>query len=84
MLACDPHLTLTIPDLWYEADLVCDDFRVRGATLPTSPFPAFGQSDHCAWGFTNVMADVQDLFAERLDRAGYPLRVRRRLARRSR
>ena len=44
LLACDPHLTTTIPDLWYEADLACDDYRVRGATLPTNPFPVFGQS----------------------------------------
>src|SRR2546427_254542 len=67
LLACDPHLTTTIPDLWYEADLLCDEFRVRGATLPTNPFPVFGQSSHVAWGFTNVMADTQDLFAERFN-----------------
>ena len=67
LLACDPHLTTTIPDLWYEADLACDDYRVRGATLPTNPFPVFGQTAHTAWGFTNVMADTQDLFVERLN-----------------
>jgi penicillin amidase len=67
LLACDPHLTTTIPDLWYEADLTCDDYRVRGATLPTSPFPVYGQTRHTAWGFTNVMADTQDLFVERLN-----------------
>ena len=67
LLACDPHLTFTAPDLWYEADLVCDDYRVRGATLPTNPFPVFGQTEHVAYGFTNVMADTQDLFVERLN-----------------
>ena len=67
LLACDPHLTITIPDLWYEADLACDDYRVRGATLPTNPFPVFGQTRFAAWGFTNVMADTQDLFVERLN-----------------
>ncbi len=67
LLACDPHLTTTIPDLWYEADVACDEFRVRGATLPTNPFPVFGQTATTAWGFTNVMADTQDLFAERLN-----------------
>jgi penicillin G amidase len=67
LLACDPHLTTTIPDLWYEADLACDDYRVRGATLPTNPFPVFGQTAFTAWGFTNVMADTQDLFVERLN-----------------
>jgi penicillin amidase len=67
LLACDPHLTTTIPDLWYEADLTCDEFRARGATLPTNPFPVFGQTAATAWGFTNVMADTQDLFVERLN-----------------
>ena len=67
LLACDPHLTTTIPDLWYQADLACDEYRVRGATLPTNPFPVFGQSAFTAWGFTNVMADTQDLFVERLN-----------------
>jgi penicillin amidase len=67
LLACDPHLTFTAPDLWYEADLVCDEYRVRGATLPTNPFPVFGQTDRVAFGFTNVMADTQDLFVERLN-----------------
>ena len=50
LLACDPHLTITIPDLWYEADLACDDYRVRGATLPTNPFPVFGQTAHSRRG----------------------------------
>jgi penicillin amidase len=67
LLACDPHLTTTIPDLWYEADVACDEFRAIGATLPTNPFPVFGQTAKTAWGFTNVMADTQDLFAERLN-----------------
>jgi penicillin G amidase len=67
LLACDPHLTFTAPDLWYQADLVCDEYRVRGATLPTNPFPVFAQTDHVAYGFTNVMADTQDLFVERLN-----------------
>jgi penicillin G amidase len=67
LLACDPHLTTTIPDLWYEADVACDEFHVRGATLPTNPFPVFGQTASTAWGFTNVMADTQDLFVERLN-----------------
>jgi penicillin amidase len=67
LLACDPHLTTTIPDLWYEADVACDEFRVRGATLPTNPFPVFGQTASTAWGFTNVMADTQDLFVERMN-----------------
>jgi len=67
LLACDPHLSTTIPSLWYEADLSCDEYRVRGATLPHSPDPAYAQTRYAAWGFTNVMADVQDLYVERFN-----------------
>jgi penicillin amidase len=67
LLACDPHLTTTIPSLWYEADLSCDEYQVRGATLPHSPDPVYGQTRHAAWGFTNVMADIQDLYVERFN-----------------
>jgi penicillin amidase len=68
LLACDPHLSTTIPGLWYEADLACDDYRVRGATLPHSPDAVYGQTRYLAWGFTNVMADIQDLFVERFNK----------------
>lgn len=68
LLACDPHLSTTLPSLWYEADLCCDEYRVRGATLPHSPDPVYGQSRDTAWGFTNVMADTQDLFVERFNK----------------
>jgi penicillin amidase len=67
LLACDPHLSTTIPCLWYEADLRCDEYHVRGATLPHSPDPVYGQTEYAAWGFTNVMADIQDLFVERFN-----------------
>jgi penicillin G amidase len=67
LLACDPHLSTTIPTLWYEADLCCDEYRVRGATLPHSPDAVYGQTRYAAWGFTNVMADIQDLFVERFN-----------------
>ena len=56
----------TIPDLWYEADLACDDYRVAARRSP--PTRSRVRPDrHAAWGFTNVMADTQDLFVERLN-----------------
>ena len=67
LLACDPHLSTTLPSLWYEADLACDAYHVRGGTLPHAPDPVFGQTRYAAWGFTNVMADTQDLFVERFN-----------------
>ncbi|HUK36768.1 MAG TPA: penicillin acylase family protein, partial [Vicinamibacterales bacterium] len=64
------HLDAQIPSLWYLAHLSAGDFDVIGATLPGTPAVAIGRNKFIAWGETNVMADVQDLYRERLDRTG--------------
>ena len=46
------------------------DFDVIGATLPGAPAMAIGRNRHIAWGETNVAADVEDLYRERLDPTG--------------
>jgi penicillin amidase len=70
LLANDPHLGAQIPSLWYLAHLSAGDFDVIGATLPGAPAIAIGRNRYIAWGETNVMGDVQDLFRERLDPTG--------------
>ncbi len=70
LLANDPHLDAQIPSLWYLAHLSAGDFDVIGATLPGAPAVVLGRNKFIAWGATNVMADVQDLYRERLDRTG--------------
>jgi penicillin amidase len=66
LLANDPHISATIPDVWYAVDLSAPDIEMRGGSLPGTPGLVIGQSPHVAWGFTNVMADVQDLYVERV------------------
>ena len=46
------------------------DFDVIGATLPGAPAVALGRNRFIAWGATNVAADVEDLYRERLDATG--------------
>jgi penicillin amidase len=71
LLANDPHLDAQIPSLWYLAHLsAADGFDVIGATLPGAPAVVIGRNKFIAWGETNVMADVQDLYRERLDQTG--------------
>jgi penicillin amidase len=70
LLANDPHLDAQIPSLWYLAHLSAPDFDVIGATLPGAPAVVIGRNKFIAWGETNVMADVQDLYRERIDRTG--------------
>jgi penicillin amidase len=70
LLANDPHLGTNIPSLWYLAHLSAGDFDLIGATLPGTPAVAIGRNRFIAWGETNVAADVEDFFLERIDPTG--------------
>jgi penicillin amidase len=70
LLANDPHLGTHIPSLWYLAHMSAGEFDVIGATLPGAPAVAIGRNRFIAWGETNVAADVEDLFLERIDPSG--------------
>jgi penicillin amidase len=70
LLANDPHLATHMPSLWYLAHMSAGDFDVIGATLPGAPAVAIGRNRHIAWGETNVAADVEDLYRERIDPTG--------------
>jgi len=70
LLANDPHLGTRLPSTWYLAHVKGGDFEVIGATLPGTPAVALGRNRFIAWGATNVAADVEDLYRERLDAAG--------------
>ncbi len=65
ILCNDPHLTLTIPGIWYENHLTCPEFSVSGASFAGAPGVVIGHNQHIAWGLTNALPDVQDLFVER-------------------
>jgi penicillin amidase len=70
LLSNDMHLALSVPDIWYEADLQADNaaplapFHAAGITLPGTPFVIAGHNQHVAWGFTNLRADIQDIYIE--------------------
>jgi penicillin amidase len=56
-----------MPGIWYQVGLSLGDRFVRGASLPGMPGVYMGQNNDVCWTFTNVMADVQDLFVERVE-----------------
>lgn len=66
MLAGDPHLRRQLPTTFYLAKLKGDRIDVVGATLPGVPVVVFGRNAKIAWAATNLAADAQDLYAERL------------------
>ncbi len=78
LLAGDPHLPPSMPGIVFQVGLTVGGRTVRGASIPGSPGLFMGQSDDVAWTFTNAMADVMDLFVERIDGAEYEFEGKRR------
>ncbi|MDR9452245.1 MAG: penicillin acylase family protein, partial [Acidimicrobiia bacterium] len=73
ILANDPHLGIQMPSIWYENGLHCAprgpdcDLEVAGFSLLGVPAVILGHNDRIAWGVTNLAADVQDLYIEKLN-----------------
>jgi len=63
LLASDPHLRLTLPNIWHQVYLEAPGIKVAGVALPGLPGVAIGHNDRIAWGITNLGYDVQDLYA---------------------
>ncbi len=72
LLANDPHLSASIPGIWYQMGLHCrvvsDDcpFDVSGFTFAGVPGVVIGHNRDIAWGVTNLDPDVTDLFLEKV------------------
>ncbi|MBM3488836.1 MAG: penicillin acylase family protein [Alphaproteobacteria bacterium] len=62
LLANDPHLGLSLPNLWLIAGLRSPSFQIVGLMPPGLPVVAVGCSSHFAWGGTNMRAAASDLF----------------------
>ncbi|WP_199609988.1 penicillin acylase family protein [Flocculibacter collagenilyticus] len=67
ILANDPHLGIQIPSLWYAVNVQGDKLHASGMSLIGLPLVIFGHNQHIAWGGTNMMADVQDLYFEQVN-----------------
>ncbi|MBU7041209.1 MAG: penicillin acylase family protein [Theionarchaea archaeon] len=70
MLCNDPHLSTTLPSLWYQVHMVSPSYNVAGVTLPGTPCVLIGRNQRIAWGLTNTGADVIDFYVETLSEDG--------------
>jgi penicillin amidase len=70
ILANDPHLLASLPNIWFEQELSAPGLHVSGATIPGLPLVLIGHNADLAWGMTTAMADTQDLVIERLTEDG--------------
>ena len=64
ILANDPHIGLSKPDVWYEAHISYPGYNNYGYYIPTIPFPLIGHDDFKAWGMTMFENDEVDLYKE--------------------
>jgi len=62
ILSSDPHLTMSLPSIWYEQSLNTTDFSAHGVIIPGSPGICIGFTPFMSWGVTNSGADVADFF----------------------
>jgi penicillin amidase len=70
LLANDPHLGTRLPSTWYLVHISAGDYETTGASIPGTPAIVLGRNRFIAWGATNVAADVEDLYQEKLDPTG--------------
>ncbi|MFJ1757429.1 penicillin acylase family protein [Kitasatospora sp. NPDC088134] len=72
LLANDPHLGPGMPSIWYQMGLHCRStspscgYDVAGYTFAGMPGVVIGHNKDIAWGFTNLGADVTDLYLEKV------------------
>ncbi len=72
LLANDPHLTASLPGIWYQTGLHCRTvslscpFDVSGFSFAGLPGIVIGHNNAIAWGFTNLGPDVSDFYLEKI------------------
>jgi penicillin G amidase len=72
LLANDPHLGPGLPSIWYQMGLHCNvvsaacPYDTTGFTFAGMPGVVIGHNQSISWGFTNLGADVQDLYLEQV------------------
>ncbi|MEU3840836.1 penicillin acylase family protein [Streptomyces sp. NPDC028635] len=77
LLANDPHLSASLPSVWYQMGLHCRSvssacpYDVTGYTFAGMPGVVIGHNKDIAWGMTNSGVDVSDLYLEKVTGDGY-------------
>ncbi len=69
MVASDPHIAFEAVSCWYEAHLHGDGYHVAGMAYVGMPAIMFGRNERVAWGITNNICSLRDIYQERTDPA---------------
>ena len=65
MLAGDPHLTQTLPAIWYQIAGSSPSYHFSGVSIPGVPMILIGFNQHIAWSLTNVQNQATLFYQEK-------------------
>jgi penicillin amidase len=68
ILANDPHLSLSLPSIWFVMQLSTPEHNAFGATLPGALGVISGFNNHISWGETNARRDLVDWYKIEFDK----------------
>lgn len=66
LMGSDPHLPLTTPAFFYQAQLQAPGIDVIGGLFPGIPYVLIGHNEHITFTATNSLLDVSDVYSERV------------------
>ncbi len=67
IVASDPHVPFGAVSIWHEVHLRGGSFNVAGVAYAGAPAVMIGRSERVAWGVTNNICSLRDLYQEKTD-----------------
>lgn len=67
LIASDPHIAFAAVSCWHEVHLCGGSFNVAGMAYAGMPAILIGKNESVAWGITNNICSLRDLYHERTD-----------------
>ncbi|MEE3369474.1 MAG: penicillin acylase family protein [Planctomycetota bacterium] len=67
IVASDPHIAFGAVSCWYEVHLCGGSFNVAGTSYAGIPAVMIGRNEQVAWGLTNNICSLRDLYQEKTD-----------------
>ena len=65
MMAGDPHLSQTLPAIWYQIAGSAPGYHFSGVSIPGVPLILIGHNQNIAWSLTNVQNQATFLYREK-------------------
>lgn len=66
IITADPHMKLSLPSPWYGVSIESPQVKTIGLSVVGLPLVLTGRNENIGWAITNMMADTQDIYYEKL------------------